>query len=832
MRLLLIALILFVLTVQSTSQAATQNANRLKIGEVKRALSEASLHSAAALFVLTKASPEQRALVIEKLADDKSPKALEALAEIAAISDRAETAQKAFDALLANRPASARALQLVSQTTYDSARREAATEAGKHLPVQASVAVRAKNQKLNFDSSQLKAIETFLRSPDIAQKLTINEDLSNGARYQIQTWFLKKILSMQRASNEERQKRFDFLVNEISLFLEKTPVTFKINEAKDLEAFKETLVSRFAYLADEVKYSNGLSHETPIRLEISNSMMSKVAEYSQSFRQFDSKIEALNGTYFFDALSNASHQGLFFRMQMKAEPDFKKTANMRRISDSFETQYKSLKTVAPTLLASNVIQFANPAEQRFFELLINHYFSTYTFEETANVMKAVIERPDRQKGTDLFHLMVMYAGPQMQKLLQVVSRRPGISPELQETFKRLEESGLASPWERVSPKFAEAPQGYQWVKLGREARVGSMAETYKGLIRAHNGEEITIAARTLKSDIRERVEREIPRLEALAREIDRDPLLRSYDFPLVSPVMDDVMAMARHELNVAATIEAQTTGERVYTATRVLTNGVKVHFKTAQTLKASHGDVIYSTWLKGEKFEDFVKHDANLAVQVAELTANHWIENALFKERFFHADLHQGNLKIQQLSSGEINVGLLDFGMVGRLSAQERSTIIKLSLATFRNRNPSLIAKYLYELAEPGQSSISQADLAKEAKLYLEANRGPLLTMDIWIGWSLSKGLKLPKNITAFSRGIGAMDQLTAASGSKKFIAELVKEVALTHKMELAPDLVRYLRDNLITTMSEAAKKLKPSPEAATAPLRLAPMTCSALFGN
>ena len=421
--------------------------------------------------------------------------------------------------------------------------------------------------------------------------------------------------------------------------------------------------------------------------------------------------------------------------------------------------------------------------------MISHYFSTYTFEETADVMKAVLERPDHQTPNDLFHLMVMYAGPQMQKLLQVVSRRPGISPELQATFKKLEESGLGSAWENISMNFTEPPQGTEWIKLDRTPRVGSMAETYKGVVRTADGSAVTIAARTLKANIRARVEKEIPRLIELGRVLDADPVLRRYDFPRVGPAMDDVMSMTKAELDVAETTRNQIEGEKIYSASKVLKSGLKIEFQTPKTLVASNGDVTYATWLKGESFEEFVRKDPSIAVQLAEATAYHWIENALFKQRFFHADLHQGNMKVSERAPGDYIIGLLDFGMVGRINAAERSTIIKLSLAAVRNKNPSLIAQYLYELSEKSKNTVTLEELRVEAAKYLSLNKGPLLTMDIWIGWSMSRGLKLPRSITAFSRGIGAMEQLTVASGSKKWLADMVKEVAMKHKLELAPDL-------------------------------------------
>lgn len=815
-----LAFALAVLVGGSSSLAATNSASALKIGEV-RDVARQSLYSAAPLFALTIATPEQRALVVAELAKDGSSQALESLAEIAASGDEA-TAKAAFYALMNARPASAHALRLISQLSYDETRRAAARESAQGLALNAPA-----RSSQAFDGVDLGFAQKLLNQRDL--RLAIPVDLSNGARYQIQTWFLKRILSLQHAGSEERRVRFDFLVNEIAQFIAKPAVSVKIEKEDDLEAFKETLQSRYAYLDDEMKFSKGLSDQSPVRLEIAPAMYPKVRAMSDSFRQMDQKLDALGGCYFFDSLSEAKLPGFLFRLRLKTQTEQEKLSQLRDISNAFLTKYESLQTVAPKLIENKVIQFANPAEQRFFELMITHYFSTYTFDETSNVMKSVIERPDHQSGTDLFHLMVMYAGPQMQKLLQVVSRRPGISPELQATFKKLEESGFGSAWERVAPGFAQPPEGTEWVKLDHQARVGSMAETYKGVVRTQSGQDVTIAARTLKTDIRDRVEKEIPRLMELGRVIDHDPILRHYDFPLVGPVMDDVMAMSRAELNVALTIQSQQMGERIYTAKKVLKNGVTVEFQTAKTFKAAHPDVIYSTWLQGEKFEDFVARDPGLAVQIAELTAYHWIENALFKERFFHADLHQGNLKIQKRGANDYVVGLLDFGMVGSLSLAERSTIIKLSLATARNTNPALIAKYLFDLSEKDKNTVTFEQLREEAKTYLALNKGPLLTMDVWLSWSLSRGLKLPKNITAFSRGIGAMEQLTIASGSKKWLAEMVKDVALQHKMELAPDLARYLRDSVVSSVSEATRKLRPI---AKAPSVRAPMTCSDLFGH
>ena len=795
------------------ASAVTNRATSLNFGEL-RTLAQTSYYSAASLFVLTFATPEQKTFVITKLGEDGSSGALEALAEIAMTSDKKDLVDQAFKLLLVARPLSADALSMIADFSVDERLKNSASKARGTKQVDLKDSEPPFRFKQLLDQIDLGFASGLVkRADDLKAIFDIKEDLTNGSRFVIQSWFLKRILSLQKSDDRERQIRFDLLLNEISMYLSRPVQVVKIETPGEFETFKSSLISPLAYLQDEMKFSKGLSQAKPIRLQISANMNEAVQAFSNSFRSFDQKIETLNSVNFFDLLANAQTAGGLFRLRLKAQSVNEKLAQLRELSNRFEQQYQSLQTVGTKLTESKAFAFGNPAEQRFFELLISHYFATFSFEETANVMKAVIERPDQQSGAELFHLMVMYAGPQMQKLLQVVARREGISPELSRTFQKLEDGGFSSAWERIGPNFDKPPVGTKWIALDRTARVGSMAETYKGKILItegkHSGEEVTVAARSLKSYIRQRVEREAPRLQELARVMDNDPILRQYNFALVAPMMNDVMQMSFSELEVGLTTESQQTGERLYPSTVSLKNGVELKFVTPQTFESSNPDVIYSSWLKGEKFETFAMKDRALATEVAEATTFHWIETALFNERFFHADLHQGNIKILKTGATTISVGFLDFGMVGRLTLRERSTLIKLSLATARKSNAALIAKYLFELSDKRENKISLADLTKEARVYLTVKHDSELTMDNWINWGLSKGLKAPTNITAFGRGLSAIEQLMKDNGSKRPLAQMVKDVALEHKRELAPDLLAFLKDSVVSSVAESAQKIR-----------------------
>jgi ubiquinone biosynthesis protein len=70
----------------------------------------------------------------------------------------------------------------------------------------------------------------------------------------------------------------------------------------------------------------------------------------------------------------------------------------------------------------------------------------------------------------------------------------------------------------------------------------------------------------------------------------------------------------------------------------------------------------------------------------------------LFTDGLFHGDPHPGNLLV--LADG--NIGLLDFGLVGRLSRQMQESLILLVLA-ISLRDPDTVARLLYKVGIPDQ---------------------------------------------------------------------------------------------------------------------------------
>src|SRR5260370_40063276 len=107
-------------------------------------------------------------------------------------------------------------------------------------------------------------------------------------------------------------------------------------------------------------------------------------------------------------------------------------------------------------------------------------------------------------------------------------------------------------------------------------------------------------------------------------------------------------------------------------------------------------------YLKGTKISqiEMAQHDrAALAQHIVEAAFRQ-----LFEDGLFHGDPHPGNLLVLE---GDV-VGLLDFGLVGRLTSQMQETLVMLVLSVALKGADS-VARLLYRLGDPDGSAGHQA---------------------------------------------------------------------------------------------------------------------------
>lgn len=160
----------------------------------------------------------------------------------------------------------------------------------------------------------------------------------------------------------------------------------------------------------------------------------------------------------------------------------------------------------------------------------------------------------------------------------------------------------------------------------------------------------------------------------------------------------------------------------------------------------------------------------------------------VFMDGLFHGDLHAGNFFVYSDNC----IGLIDFGLVGRLNAKTQTSIANMMLALSREDYEKLAAEYL-DLAPFSESADADA-LARDLRNLVAPYFGMTL-----------RNVRLGQLLMS-SAGIAARHQVTVPAELMLFFKSLVgieglgRKIdpdfdILTHSLEFAGELVRHQYD-------------------------------------
>lgn len=292
---------------------------------------------------------------------------------------------------------------------------------------------------------------------------------------------------------------------------------------------------------------------------------------------------------------------------------------------------------------------------------------------------AKADEPDvkhRITFAERLRLTLQDLGPSFIKLGQIVSTRPDIIPEdvitelkkLQDavppiTYEEVRdtiESTLGSPIDDVFTHFDTEPLASASIGQVHVARF------------EHEGEDVDVVVKVQRPHIRNTIERDIDLLYGFARLIERfipesriynpSGLVREFDTTIMAEL--DFLREADNAERFARNFEPKPhiRFPRIYrdrTSRKVL------------TMERFHGDKITDAVAGGTSGEKVAK----LALQA--------VAQMIYEDGFFHADPHPGNILILGTPKEPI-LGLLDLGLVGRISDRMRDGMIDLMLASIR----------------------------------------------------------------------------------------------------------------------------------------------------
>jgi ubiquinone biosynthesis protein len=294
--------------------------------------------------------------------------------------------------------------------------------------------------------------------------------------------------------------------------------------------------------------------------------------------------------------------------------------------------------------------------------------------------------PDRRTAAR-FRTLLADLGPTFIKLGQLLSTRPDLLPShwteelesLQDQcppsrfadVREVVESGLGHPLEELFAWVEEAPLAS-----------ASIAQVHRA--RTHAGEDVVIKVQ--HPDIRERIEADLALLHYLARLLEA--VVEEVGVYTPADVIAEFDRTVHEELdflNEARNVRAMrdaSVGRDFLVIPRVFPD---LSCSTVLTLER----------IDGRKLAELAPGDGLDPEQVA----RNIIEAAfrqLFEDGLFHGDPHPGNVLVLPGN----RIGLLDFGLVGRLTRVQQEALVTLIVAVAL-RDPETVARLLNRIGVP-----------------------------------------------------------------------------------------------------------------------------------
>jgi ubiquinone biosynthesis protein len=394
------------------------------------------------------------------------------------------------------------------------------------------------------------------------------------------------------------------------------------------------------------------------------------------------------------------------------------------------------------------------------------------------------------------------------KLGQVLSTRRDLLPaEFLEQLSRLQDQAEQVPWPQVERLLrAELGAGVEEVFAGLDSTpmaAASVAQVHAATL--HSGEPVVVKVcrpgiRTVVDwdlDIIERLAVRLERSTRWGRSIGAVALARGFATALREEL--DLRVEVRNMTSLAASTAARTRGEP---AVRIPVPYPRLCSRQVLVMERLQG---VSLAVAGARLRGGGGDPEALAGQLLETLLQQVLVDGVF-----HADPHPGNVLL--LEDGQL--GLLDFGSVGRIDAGLRAALQRLLLAVDRSDPVALTDALLQVVDRP--ADLDQAGLERDLGRFLVRNVGPGIPPDLGMFADLFRlvadhRLGVPAEIAAVFRCLatleGMLTQLAPGfdmvAGARAFAArqlagglrpDAVRRAATDELLSLGPVLRRFPR--------------------------------------
>lgn len=396
---------------------------------------------------------------------------------------------------------------------------------------------------------------------------------------------------------------------------------------------------------------------------------------------------------------------------------------------------------------------------------------------------ASVEPGPITEGTweERLRLVLQDLGPSFIKLGQIASTRQDVLPKsLLVELKKLQDNVPQVPFEDVKRVVEESLAGdlaTLFVRFDEKPLASaSIGQVHRARIKTEDG-ELEVVVKVQRPGVGQTVARDLELLHMLAALLERTiPETKLYSpVGLVQQFDRSITA----ELDF--TVEAEN-GERLAQNFRAVPH---VRFpKVYRTHSAKY--VLTQEFFEGVKVDKAVAEGISGAL-IAKRSVGIVIK-MIFEDGFFHADPHPGNIIILGTKEDPI-VGLIDLGMVGRLSPELRDRTIDLMVAAVR-KDSYAVADALYEIGRPTKK-INMREYRAEVALLAEKYIGkPLKEIELssmlrdLIQGGMKYGIEIPPDFMLVGKSLMTIEgigkeldpDLDVYTEAQPYFLDLVKQ--------------------------------------------------------
>jgi ubiquinone biosynthesis protein len=353
-------------------------------------------------------------------------------------------------------------------------------------------------------------------------------------------------------------------------------------------------------------------------------------------------------------------------------------------------------------------------------------------------------------------LVAMDLGPSFVKLGQIASTRPDVIPpawiaelkKLQDEVNPLGYDEIKTAVEDSLGRSLEAVYESFDVKPLAAASIG---QVHRAVLRHADGPR-DVVVKVQRPGARTTVARDVEILHGLAALVERTiPESRIY-----SPIG----LVDQFDRAITSELDFLQEGEHATRFAKNFAGHASVRFPKVYK-EASSKQVLTLEFLPGTKVYEAIREHGHKGPNIAR-TSLGVIIKMIFEDGFFHADPHPGNILISGTPESPV-FGLVDLGMVGRLSPEMRDKTVDLMIAAVR-QDYVAVADALYAIGTPTKKIDMRAYRAEVSQLAEKYLGKPLKEIDLAamlqdIVYGAAKfGLEVPPDFLMVGKAIMTME--------------------------------------------------------------------------